>query len=342
MTINIKENKFSLWKGFLLVFIIAIIAVVVGFFSISDDANGVDIPSDIAVEIPEGAGSTAVAGILKENGIIRYPLAFRIYSRIGGYDGDYQPGYITVTNGMSYDDILKALVVSERNSTKITIPEGYTLKQIAQILSDNGLCTSDEFYNALDPALYDYRFLDNLPEREAKMEGYLFPATYDIMPGMTAEDIVNLMLKTFAENFTDEYYSRTAELGFTIDEVVTFASIIERETNADTERAKVAGVFYNRLNSDMRLESCATVQYILGENKPVLSVEDTEIDSPYNTYENAGLPIGPIASPGAECIKAVLYPEETDALFFCLGANGEHIFSATYEEHVKAMEASGL
>lgn len=342
MTINVKETKFSIWKGFLLLFVIAIIAVAIGFFTISDDISGVDINTNITVEIPEGAGSATVAEQLYQKGIIKHPFIFRVYSKIGGYDGDYQPGMITVANGMSYDDILKNLVIADRGSIKITIPEGYTLAQIAQTLADADLCTADEFYGALDPSLYDYRFLVGIPEREARMEGYLFPATYDIIPGMAAKDIVNLMLKTFDENFTDTYYARAKELGFTVDEVVTFASIIERETNADTERAKVAGVFYNRLEINMPLESCATVQYILGENKPVLSVEDTQIDSPYNTYRNYGLPIGPIASPGAECLKAVLYPEDTDAFFFVLGADGEHIFSVTYEEHVQAMEASGL
>ncbi len=342
MTINVKETKFSLWKGFLLLFIIAIVTVIIAFASIANDANGVDISGEISVDIAQGAGAATVADQLYSNDVIKYPLVFRVYSRIGGYDGDYQPGMITVTQGMSYNDILDALVIADRGSIKITIPEGYTLSQIAQVLAEAGFCTTDEFFLALDPSLYDYRFLKGLPERDAKMEGYLFPATYDIPPNATAQEIVNLMLKTFDENFTDTYYARAKELDLTVDQVITLASIVERETNADTERAKVAGVFYNRLENNMHLESCATVQYILGENKPVLSVEDTKIDSPYNTYKNGGLPIGPIASPGADCIKAVLYPEDTDAFFFVLGADGEHIFSVTYDDHIKAMEENGL
>ena len=150
------------------------------------------------------------------------------------------------------------------------------------------------------------------------------------------------MLKTFDNMFKQEYYDRAAEMGMTVDEIVTMASIVERETNADSERAKVAGVFYNRKNSGMKLQSCATVQYVLGERKPVLSIADTEIDSPYNTYKYAGLPVGPICNPGEECIKAALYPEATDAYYFCLSKSGEHIFSATYEEHVAAMESNDL
>ena len=128
----------------------------------------------------------------------------------------------------------------------------------------------------------------------------------------------------------------------TVDAVVTMASVVERETNSDSERAKVAGVFYNRLNSGMKLQSCATVQYVLGERKPILSIADTKINSPYNTYVYAGLPIGPICNPGEECIKAALYPEETDAYYFCLSASGEHIFSTNFEDHVKAMETMDL
>lgn len=342
MTINVKETKFSIWKGFLVVFLVTLIAAGIAFFAIANDSNGVDVDTEITLEIPEGAGAATVAEQLARSNAIKYPRVFRIYSKLGGYDTDYQPGTITVKNGMSYNDILDMLVISDRGSIKVTIPEGYTLKQIAAALADAGVCSEDEFFSVLDPALYNYRFLNGLPEREARLEGYLFPATYDIAKNMTAFDIVNLMLKAFDESFTDTYYARAAELGFTVDEVVTFASIVERETNADTERAKVAGVFYNRMENNMHLESCATVQYILGENKPVLSVEDTQINSPYNTYRNAGLPVGPIASPGADCIKAVLYPERTDAFFFVLGANGEHIFSKTYEEHTAAMEANGL
>ncbi len=342
MTINVKEKKLSSWRIFLLLFLLATIFVAIAFSSIAKDSNGVDLASDITIEIQEGAGAASVADLLYDNNVIKHPLVFRIYSKTGGFDTAYQPGTVTVTNGMTYVDILNAITTPDRNSIKVTIPEGYTIKQIAQTLADAGLCTTDEFYSALNPALYDYRFLKDLPEREARLEGYLFPATYDFPPNATPETIVNMMLKTFDENFGDTYYARAKELNLTVDEVVTFASIVERETNADTERARVAGVFYNRMEKNMYLESCATVQYILGENKPVLSVEDTSINSPYNTYRNPGLPIGPIASPGADCIKAVLYPEKTDALFFVLGTNGEHIFSETYEDHLKAMEENGL
>lgn len=342
MTINVKKSRFSVWKTFLCVFAMLIIAVSVAASFLLKDINGVDIQNDITLDIPEGSGSATVSQILYDNGVIKYPYAFRVCSGLGGFDGDYKPGPITIHNNMSYNAILKSLVTSERDTVTIVIPEGYTVKQIAQTLSEAGVCSEADFYSALDLSLYDYKFLENLPQRDVALEGYLFPATYEISPSYSPQQIVTLMLDAFSDIYKPEYYERAAQMNMSVDEIVTIASIIERETNADTERAKVAGVFYNRIKANQKLESCATVQYILGERKPVLSISDTQIDSPYNTYKYPGLPIGPIASPGEECIKAALYPEETDAFYFLLGANGEHIFSTTYEEHKKAMESNGL
>lgn len=342
MAIKVKETGFGVWKIVVAVIAVAVVLGCIGFAVVLSDRNGVDIDGSISVEIPEGSGSSAVAQILEDNGAIKYPTVFKLESRLGGYDGQYQPGMITVSDGMSYGDILNALVTSDRDTVKVVIPEGYEITQIATALHDAGLPGADEFMDALDPSLYNYRFLENLPDREVKLEGYLFPATYEIPVTYTGQEIVDLMLKTFDNMFTEEYYNRASELGMTVDEIVTMASIVERETNSDSERAKVAGVFYNRKNSGMKLQSCATVQYVLGERKPVLSIADTQIDSPYNTYVYAGLPIGPICNPGEECIKAALYPEETDAYYFCLSKSGEHIFSRTYEEHVAAMESNDL
>lgn len=318
------------------------IVVIFGAFFVVKDVTGVDTENSTAIEVPEGAGSAVVADILSENDIIKYPTIFRLYSKLGGFDGKYTPGTITVHNGMSYGDILNSLIVPDRNVVKVVIPEGYTAKQIAQTLEDAGLCTADDFLSALDPSLYDYKFLEGMPIRDVALEGYLFPATYEFTKSQTPQEIVTVMLDAFNDMFIPEYYTRAKEVNMTVDEIVTMASIIERETNADSERSKVASVFYNRLNNGMKLESCATVQYILGENKPVLSVSDTRIDSPYNTYKYAGLPVGPISSPGADCIKAALYPAKTDAFYFCLGKDGKHIFSKTYEEHMAAMAANGL
>lgn len=342
MAIKTKETGFGLWKIVVSLIAILVIIGIVCFVGLMRDSGGIDLAQDTTIIIEEGWGASTVADVLYENGVIKHPMIFRLQSKLGGYDDQFQPGAVTLKDGMSYNDILEQLSVANRDTIRVVIPEGYEVRQIQEALASAGLPCAADFTAALDPSLYDYKFLQGLPERDNKLEGYLFPATYEIPETFTAQEVVNLMLKSFDEMFTEEYYNRAAEMGMSVDRIVTMASIVERETNADSERAKVAGVFYNRLNSGMKFQSCATVQYALGDHKPVLSIADTRINSPYNTYINAGLPIGPICNPGADCIKAALWPEETDAYYFCLSTTGEHIFSTTYEDHVKAMESNDL
>lgn len=343
MAVKIKDTGYGKWKApvIIIAVIIVLFAAAAGIL-LSDSLHVTVDNGSRHIEISEGEGTSSVADKLEKEGIIKYPLAFKIQSVLGGYDGNFQPGAATVTSGMSYGDILELMITPNRETTKITIPEGYELKQIARTLDEAGVVGWQDFYAALNPDDYDYEFLKNLPERDPmnRMEGYLFPATYEIPNGMSAHDIIDLMLSAFDSQFKSEYYDRAAQLGMTVDEVITMASIVERETDSNSERAKVAGVFYNRRNSGMKFQSCATVQYILGERKPVLSIADTQIDSPYNTYLYAGFPIGPICNPGIDCIQAALYPEATDAYYFVLGKDGTHIFSKTYEEHLAAMNST--
>ncbi len=342
MSIKTKETGFGIWKIFVGIGAVIVISCAVIFGVILADSTGVNIKKDVRVVVESGDGPAAVARKLKAAGAIKYPKAFRIVSRFGGYDSKYMPGAVTVKNGASYEDILDQLCNVERDTVKIVIPEGYEAKQIAQEVAAATDVTEEEFMAALDPSLYDYKFLENLPERSIKMEGYLFPATYTIPLSYSAQDIVSSMLDAFNQRFSEEYYARAAELNMSVDDVITMASVVERETGSGAERGKVAGVFYNRIKAGMKLQSCATVQYVLGERKPVLTIADTKTDSPYNTYVHAGLPVGPICNPGEESIRAALYPEETDAYYFCLSKNGEHIFSTNYNDHKKAMESNDL
>ena len=342
MTVKVSKNKYGF--KWILLFIVAIIAIGTSIFCgiTLSDTKSVNIASDMIVTVEKGDGSAAVAQKLYKKGIIEHPFIFRLQSKLGGYDGKYLPGDAVITSKMSYKDILELMVSNMRNDIKITIPEGFTIKQIKERLLEAELIDEAEFDAALNPDNYNYRFLENLPERENKLEGYLFPSTYFISKEMTEAEIINMMLKEFDAQFKDEYYTRAKQMNMTVDEVITMASIIQGETDSETERAKVAGVFYNRINSNMNLQSCATVQYILGERKAVLSVSDTQISSPYNTYINPGLPIGPICNPETACIEAALYPEETDAFYFVQGTDGKHIFSKTYEEHEAAMKANNV
>lgn len=302
------------------------------------DTNGVSINAPVAFQITSGSGVVSLGNALKEQGIIKHPLAFRLIAKLNGYTS-IMPGNIKVDPGMSYKEILER-AAGKTGVQKFTVPEGFEIRQIADKLESEGLVSKSAFYAALDPSLYDYSFLEGITRTENVLEGYLFPSTYNISEGTDAQMIVDMMLAKFDEVWTDEYEARAKELNMTTDQIVTLASIIERETDSDTERAKVAGVFYNRLNKDMKLQSCATVQYVLKERKANLSIADTKTDSPYNTYLYSGLPIGPIASPGEECLKAALYPEDTTALYFVAGTDGRHIFSDTYEEHVAAKKTA--
>ncbi|MBP3359711.1 MAG: endolytic transglycosylase MltG [Clostridia bacterium] len=331
MSIQIEEKTYP--KKLIIIVAVCLLAaaaLITSFFAVSDIAG---VSKGTSITIDEGMTTAKAAERLKEDGVIKFPLIFRLISRQLGYDTKIRPGICTVSAGMSYKEILESFTTAKAETVKVVIPEGYEAKEIAERLSE--LVSESEFYKAMSLD-YDYDFLKNLPEREVPLEGYLFPATYEFEKGISAEEIINTMLSAFDKHFTDEYKARANELGKSIDEIVTLASIIERESNSAEDRAKVAGVFYNRLKKNMKLQSCATIQYILKERKTVLSTEDTKIESPYNTYLYSGLPKGPISSPGEECIKAALYPEETDALYFVLGPDGKHIFSKTYEEHLKA------
>jgi len=334
-----KKKKNGLSK---LILLILVVAVVISVRNVLSEYGGINIKEEIEIEIPDGYGTSKIADLLEQNDIIKYPLVFKKAAQMSGYDKKMRSGTFVFTDGMSYKDIMVMLSSKgEGVAVKVTIPEGYEISQIAKKLEQAEVVTENEFYEALDFE-YDYRFLEDIGERELKLEGYLFPDTYNFKKGESAENVIKAMLDNFDKHFKDEYYDRAAELDMTVDEIVTLASIIERETNRPDERKKVAGVFYNRLEDRMRLQSCATVQYALKERKAVLSLEDTKIESPYNTYINYGLPIGPIASPGASCIEAALYPEETDALYFVLDSAGNHVFSKTHEEHVEAKKNAAV
>lgn len=322
--------------------VLLIICVIFLVNACSNDMNGVKISEPITVTIEQGSGATTIANALKDSGAIKSAGKFVRLAVRGGYDKKFQPGPITVEPNMTYEEIMQALSKPNRDTVKIVIPEGYELRQIVDTIVDTGIVSREDLTAALDPTQYDYDFLKNLPKRENALEGYLFPDTYRFSPNISAHDMIDTMLGEFNNIFTAEYKQRAKELNMSVDKIVTLASIIERETNSSEERAKVAGVFYNRIKKNMKLQSCATVQYILKERKTNLSAADTRIDSPYNTYKYSGLPVGPIASPGKDCIAAALYPEETDALFFVMGKDGKHIFSKTYSDHLKAKQEAGL
>lgn len=283
----------------------------------------------IHVVVESGMGTTTIAQMLEDNGIIENALVFKLKSKFNNYDGKYQAGSFDLSPSMPMEVIMASLLDGKKETTRFTIPEGYTLKQTAQKLSNEGLIDEEEFMRQLEAGDFDYRFLEGLKGGKNRLEGFLFPDTYEIFVDSSEYDIIDKMLSGFNLVFTDEYYERASEMNLSVQEVVTIASLIEEETRTADERKLVASVVYNRLDIGMNLRFCSTVLYALGEQKARLLYKDLEIDSPYNTYKNAGLPPGPISSPGKSCLDAALYPAETDYLYFVLKGDGtgEHHFA---------------
>lgn len=297
--------------------------------------------SEKLVNIPNGSGVNAISQILKEEGIIRYPALFKLAEKFKGGNTLFQLGGHMLGTRMSYSEILTKLAMQPEvrvdETVKVTVPEGFENRQIAERLEELGLADSDDFLKELDRGSFDYDFISKIDRTENRLEGYLFPATYDIMPGESEHEIIDRMLKKFEQTVVPIYNEYSTD--FTLDQIVTLASLIEREAANDSERGKISSVFYNRLHSDMTLSSCASVQYILKERKQILSNSDVKIKSPYNTYINKGLPIGPIAAPGEKSVRAALCPENTDYLYFAAKSDGSaNVFSKTGEEHMQKVK----
>ncbi len=330
-----KKKNQSFIKRAILGALVVVLVIAGGYFY-ADYVPGAS-GGEVVVTVAEGSGTASIARELKRSGLINSEGFFRVMSKLRGKDGKYNFGKFKLLKSAGYEEIFKTLTQAGQivDAVKVTIPEGYEIYKIADLLESKGLIDKDKFYYLIDYGEFHYDFVDDIPFRENRLEGYLFPDTYNFAPN-DEQGIINEMLSQFDKVYK-KYEDRAKEMGMTMDEVITLASIVEREAMGDSDRKLVSSVFHNRIKSTdyPYLQSCATVQYILKERKPVLSVADTKIDSPYNTYINKGLPIGPIASPGEEAIEATLYPEESDYLFFVLGADGKHHFSKTFDEHIK-------
>lgn len=333
-----RGKKFKWLKNLvLLILIIGIAFFAIEFFGIGKKRNE-------TVQIPEGVGLRQVAQILKENEFIGNDTMFTAYSVLTGRTYKQGPHYITKTDYASIADALEADTFVE--TVNVTFREGIELREIKASLIEKGLCTAEEFDQYADKKFYEYEFLKQIPDRENNLEGYLFPDTYNFSFEEGAQSIINKMLANFDKKVYQPYKQDIENQHLKLDDVIIMASVVEREAADKNELELVSGVFYNRLNKQYgasgKLESCATVQYILQERKKVLTFDDTEIDSPYNTYLYSGLPIGPIASPGTGSIEAAIFPAQTKYLFFVADGNGTHYFAETFAEHQENMRKAGL
>ncbi len=294
----------------------------------------------VTVEIPAETTSSEIGSILADHHVIRGELDFKVYLKLSGRGNDLQQGNYTFDGSYSLKEVVDRLEEGGEDSvgTRVTIPEGYNMEQIIATLEEKGVTTREEFLDAAANGDYNYDYIGEKGDA-LRVQGYLFPETYLFEKGISAYDVINTMIAQFDSLLTDEWKAQLATRGLSIHDWVTMASIVEKEAVVQEDRPIIAGVFYNRLDQGMLLQSCATVQYALGEVKPVLTNEDVAVDSPYNTYIHEGLPPTPIASPGEASLEAALYPADTTYLFFVAKPNGAHIFTNTYEEHLAAIEA---
>lgn len=278
-----------------------------------------------------------VAQILKDAGIIQYKSLFRFYSAISDADEKVDPGTYELSTLYDYRAVVKKMQFGSSSQVKdmITFPEGFTMKQIFERLEEKRICKVSELMDCAANVDFGYRFLEDVPLGDAsRLEGFLYPDTYEFYQGMTPEAAIDTFLQIFHYKLTAEMWDIAAAKGYTMHQMMTIASMIEAEAANDDERANIASVIYNRLAKNMPLQIDATIQYILPERKENLSIEDTQIDNPYNTYKNTGLPPAPICNPGTPSINAAMKPAATNYLYYALDtATNTHKFFNTYEEH---------
>jgi UPF0755 protein len=265
-------------------------------------------------------------------GVIQSPFAFRVYARARGLDRQIQAGTYILRRGTHWSDLISAMNGGVGIINRVTIPEGFTIAQITPVLV-RALGTTDDSVAAAvrDPALRT-----RLADPAATLEGYLFPDTYVFAPGTSAREAVAEMVKRFEREWKPEYNSQAAALGHTRHEIVTMASIVEKEARVPDERPVIAAVYYNRLKDGMLLQADPTVQYVLGRHKERVLYRDLEVESPYNTYLHAGLPPGPIASPGGASLRAALTPASVPFLYFVAAPDGHHEFRTSLAAHEQA------
>lgn len=355
----------DLWVYFLRPFIIAAATILIMYFGITKVVNYVAdhyfLPPEpgseetFTLEIPSGYGVRSIAKLLEENGVISNSFVFRLFVDISNNSYKLQSGKYVFTRGMTMQEVMDQLLIGTNTvaTINITIPEGWTIARIATYLTETrGLegFTAQEFIDYAVPENFpEYWFLQGIPEERYEygyvLQGYLFPDTYTIYVDSTPRDIMVRMLNNFSNRLSQSIIERAADLGYSLDELITFASILEREAANIEEFARCSACFTNRLARNMPLQSDATLIYALALNDEIrnsgfdITIEDTNFASAYNTYQRNGLPIGPICNPGLASILAVLEPNEDDIaqgmLYFTLNPDtGTHTFNWDYAMHL--------
>jgi UPF0755 protein len=313
----------------LLVVTIALLALAAGAGIFVTNAFSRPSGAPVRVVVAEGAPFRATADSLARTGVIQQPRLFRLYARISGSDRRTKPGTYLFRRNTPWREIVTALAGGEGLVRSVTIPEGYTLAQIAAALGRSLEVPAESVL----AAARDTTLIRRLGVPTRTLEGYLFPDTYAFPEGTSAHRAVAEMVRRFEREWRPEWDDRLRALGHSRHEIVTLASIVEREAKIAEERPVIAGVYYNRLRAGIALQADPTVQYARGTHATRLTFRDLTINSPYNTYRHPGLPPGPIASPGGASLRAALFPAVVSHMYFMAFPDGRHEFRRTFEEH---------
>lgn len=357
-----EENPKSLGRTvvyMLVVMVLSLAMAVVLWFAVDDVLALTKPDNSITITIKEEDTLEDVAQNLKDHGLVNYKSLFVLYGRFSSAEEKISTGTFELNQMFDYHALVNGMAYSSetRETVTVTFPEGYSCAQIFRLMEDNGVCTVEELEEVAANYEFELEYLQDIPYGEAnRLEGYLFPDTYEFYVDDEPVRVINKLLNNFDSKFTEEMLAaidnlnadiraRMEEEGsFTEEEIedammdvykiVTVASLIEKEAGADSERILISSVIYNRLTTRVHelLQIDATVEYALGEHKTTLTANDLGVDSPYNTYRNKGLTPGPIANPGISSIMAAIYPETTDYFFYALNDSGTHDFFYTYME----------
>jgi UPF0755 protein len=288
----------------------------------------------ITIWIEPGMNLPEIAQLLENDGIVRSKEGFMMAAKALGLSGKLRAGEFALMPGLNPKEVVRLLVFGPVVQHKITIPEGYSARQIENLIINNGIDTKI----VVDTLLANVQFIQSLGVPAKSLEGYLFPDTYIYTRGHGAKDLFAMMVQQFFREYDGRMRQRQVESGLSMHTVVTLASIVEKETGNASERSRIASVFFNRLKKRMMLQSDPTVIYGMGDQyKGNLTRQDLLTPTPFNTYTMRGLPPGPIANPGKASLEAVLWPLETNDLYFVSRNNGTHVFNSDYNKHVEAV-----
>ncbi len=343
-----KKGAAHGWRIVGISFLLSVILSAAVIFIANDVFAFVSDTGEKTVTIPENATAEDVSSILKQNGLIRFPFIYRLYALMRSWKGEYLSGEFVLNDAMSYDELRYALSAHRgaRSQIKVTIPEGYTTDEIIALFVSIGIGTPEGFADVIENGgSFGYDFIAEIPEdtgRSYRLDGYLFPDTYFVYADSTETEIIAKLLANFNTKFDEDLRAAAEKSGYSVDEAVRLASVIESEAYYVSDMPGIASVFCNRLkNSNYPfLESDATVKYAKERNgdDEMLTADDIRsIDSPYNTYLYRGLPPGAICSPGLAALQAAVYPADTDYYYFVSAKDRTTIFSRTYEEHLRAV-----